>query len=106
MTDEKSRTGTDLLRAAVAIRVKRIVYAGLAKDVGLAPDDLVAFAQGHKTLPAAVLCKLTGELFANTVYLEDLDLLAPVDRSPPRPLGVRPEPYQAKPLNLRPAIPG
>ena len=55
-------TGTDVLRAGVVARIQSQRYGGLAKDLGVAPDTLLAFAQGGG-LPVEILQRLTSELF-------------------------------------------
>jgi hypothetical protein len=49
MTATTEKTGTDVLRAAVAVRIKRIHYAGLARDLSISADTLFAFGEDRGT---------------------------------------------------------
>ncbi|MCA1379831.1 MULTISPECIES: hypothetical protein [Bradyrhizobium] len=94
-------TGTELLRQVAAARVEKIDYARLAKDVGIAPDDLFEFAQDRKNLPADTLCRLTTEMMQGTRFYPDRDLLGPVAQVEAKPLGIRPPRCEAKPQNWK-----
>lgn len=94
-------TGTELLRQVAAARVKKIDYARLAKSVGIAPDDLLDFSQGRKNLPADTLCRLTSEMMQGTRFYPDRDLLGPLVRVEPKPLGIRPPQYEVKPQHWK-----
>ena len=90
-------TGTELIRQVAAARVKKIDYARLAKEVGVAPDDLFDFAQGRKNLPADTLCRLTTVMMQGTRFYPDQDLLGPLVQVEPKPMGIKPDPFVPTP---------
>lgn len=86
-------TGTDAIRRAVALRVKRMDYGRVAREVGIANETLVAFAEGRVQLSNERLCKLATELWQHTEFDPEQNLLRSTNRTPPQPMGIPPAPY-------------
>ncbi len=75
---EKSITGTHVLREAIRVKVATLRYAGLARDLGIAPDSLERFAENKLTFPPETLDAIAKEIFGsnNVRYDADRDVVA------------------------------
>lgn len=61
-------TGIEAIRAATKIRVKKMSYGILAREIGIANDTLLAFSEGRAQLSEKQLCALARELWQHTIF--------------------------------------
>jgi len=102
---EIEKTGTDVLREAARIRVKTMRYAGLARDLGIAAETLVAFSENKLTPPPQILSALAKELWGGHVVFDPVTDLLRTLAPPTRPLGVTPPLFDLeKPSRYAPPI--
>jgi hypothetical protein len=87
------KTGSDILRACALRRVKRAQYAALAQELRISADRFRKFAEGQITLPVETLQAMTREFFPHSRYNLEHDALEPANTTPPRSIGIVPEPY-------------
>jgi plasmid maintenance system antidote protein VapI len=92
---EPIKTGVDVLREMCRIRVKKIMYAGMARDIGTDPESIVAFVEGRRMLSDDLLQKLTRYLLNGSSELDlDSKMLRSTNRAEPTAIG--PGPPQCK----------
>ena len=85
------RTGTDVIRQALAALNKKFNIAALARDLNLSAGALEAFAYGHASLAPEALKALAVHLFnGHAEYDPAIDMLRAAKREKPRPLGIGP----------------
>jgi hypothetical protein len=87
----KTTTGVDLLRSALRNRAKHGTLAHWpAISTAASSED---FLHGEGTLSTETLQTLAKDLFPYAEFDPVLDLMKPINRTEPRPLGVLPSPY-------------
>ena len=95
---DKIETGTDVLRAALYARSRKVHPGNLARDLGVSPAALDAFTNSKALLAPDVLKKLTVFLFGGSaVYDEAIDRLRPAVEAEAKPLGIHAPPFKKKP---------
>ena len=85
-------TGTDVLREALRVRIRKGSAALLARDLGAGTATLDEFAHGRGTLPLAIMNTLAKNLFGDSCSFDaQRDLLTrtkqvatPIGTAPPR----------------------
>lgn len=99
-------TGTDLVRAALRGRNRKLNMAGFARDLGMSSDTLDAFANARIELAPEMMQKLVRTLWGDSTDFDaEANALRPSNREPPRPLGVCPAPFDASNQPRLPAGP-
>jgi hypothetical protein len=88
----KTTTGVDLIRSALRNRAKHGHLGTLARDLTTAASS-EDFLHGAGTLSTETLQTLAKDLFPYAEFDPVLDLMKPINRTEPRPLGVLPSPY-------------
>ena len=106
--------GATVIRQMLAARNKKFNIAPLARELNISSGELEDFAYGRAGLAPEVLQALAKILFdGNDEYDPAIDMLRPVKREEPRPLGIRPPPitemmtlpvYQAGPAPPSPGM--
>jgi hypothetical protein len=93
--NEPVKTGIDVLREMCRIRIKKIAYSGMARDIGLDPESIVAFAEGRKILADEKLQALTKYLLNGSAeYDPETKMLRSANKTPPIPAGIPPAPWK------------
>ena len=91
-------TGTEISRQAARARAKSQNIATMARELGVPTEALYEFGNGQGTLPVPVLQALTVELFhGHAKFLPEQNLLAPVNKNEPTPMGIPPDRYVPPP---------
>ena len=91
------RTGLDVIRGTLRARRRAGHLAPIARDIGTGIADLEDFADGRRDLPAAVLAALVKDLFhGQAEYDATLNLMRPVNRTPPVSMGIAPAPFDPR----------
>ena len=86
-----------ILRQAALVRVKKLSYAGLARDLGITADRFVSFAEGRAELPFEVLQKMTADFFHGHACLDaETGMLKSTNTAAPRSY-IHPDPYRPQP---------
>ncbi|MFH0300990.1 hypothetical protein AAFX91_27950 [Bradyrhizobium sp. 31Argb] len=105
----EATTGVDVLRRTVHARNRSPhALALIAREVeGVSTSMLEDFAAGKIDLGIAALQALTKELYPHAEFDVESGMLRSTNRSEPRSLGVRPEPFDPRTLPYySPASPG
>ena len=85
-------TGTEIIREALRTRKSKQNFAIVARDLGISSETLLAFCDGKRSLPNAVLQALVKELWHGHAEFDPVtDRLRPTVQDLPRPMGIRPE---------------
>lgn len=95
-------TGTDVLRQATQVRIKRKDYGRVANAIGVHGDRLIEFAEGRRDLSPDIKKKLAVELFHHSEWDEVRDMMMPANRNPPKPLRTGYPPPASNPNWIKP----
>jgi hypothetical protein len=98
-------TGTGIIRGALLNRAKHGHLGLTARDLGVGIGALEEFCYGRGQLPPATLQALAKDLFPHAEWDEATNLMRPVNRIEPKPLGVPPPPFKRKPLTFKTGAP-
>jgi hypothetical protein len=83
------KNGTEAIRQKLIACNKRVNLAGLAVEVGLAPNQLDSFIEGRSVPSAAVLCKMAQRFWPHAKFDPDQNVLI-AGTTEYTPLGVIP----------------
>ena len=61
---ETTETGTDVIRAALAARNKKLNFSNKARDWGIASETVNAFIEKRAVLSPETLCVIAKDLFS------------------------------------------
>jgi hypothetical protein len=103
-TPMTTTTGSDILREATRIRIKKGHAAPLARDLKIGTAALETFATGGARLPDAIMTALAKDLLGSNVEFDAERNLLKRAEPVTTPMGIRPPPYQrTAPVRLGPS---